>query len=98
MGNCNGSPCWKETGTKGFLYKDKSASSDGITVIKLRRGVNGKAGIQVAGKGSNLSMFLMLESPVTAQFIASDGRTQCWETVFSSPTLSGWRSYKATGP
>lgn len=98
MGTCNGSPCWKETGSKGFLYKDKSASSDGITVIKLRRGVNGKASVKVAGKGTGLSMFLMLESPVTAQFLATDGTTQCWETVFSNPTLSGWRSYKATGP
>ena len=55
-GVCHGKPCWKATGPKGFKYKDKDASPDGITLILLKEGTDGKAKILVKGKGTNLQM------------------------------------------
>ena len=50
--DCAGKPCWKALGTKGFLYKDKDLSSDGVQLIKLLGGDEGKSKILVKAKNN----------------------------------------------
>lgn len=75
--------CWKEN-AKGFAYKDKDRTPDGIDQLKLKEGlVTGKSQIQVKGKGSLLDDPLFpLNQPVTVQLLNSDGI--CWEAVYST--------------
>ncbi len=63
------------TRRKGFQYKDKDGSPNGITQLQLTAGFGGKAKIQVKGKGMNLPMpaLGMLASPVTVQIKRSGG-------------------------
>jgi cysteine-rich repeat protein len=83
-GTCAGKACWKEN-SKGFQYKDKDATPDGVTQLKLKEGlVAGKAQIQLKGKGANLDMpSLPLAQPVVVQIRNTNG--VCWETTHSAP-------------
>ena len=51
---CNGKPCWKATGDKGFKFKDKEGTPLGVTSAKLRAGEAGKAQTKIRGKGFKL--------------------------------------------
>ena len=79
-----GTPCWKEN-SKGFQYKDKDATPDGVTQLKLKEGlVAGKAQIQLEAKGSNIDFpGLPLATPVLVQIRNSDG--VCWESTHTAP-------------
>jgi cysteine-rich repeat protein len=80
-GTCDGQPCWKEKGEKGFDYRDKGLDPDGLQRIALRAGVDGKARVLVRGKGVNLPMpQLPLKAPVIVQLQASNGA--CWEAEY----------------
>jgi cysteine-rich repeat protein len=83
-GNCGTKPCWKEN-AKGFQYKDKEASPDGVTQLQLKEGlVDGKAQIQVKEKGSNIDFpSLPLALPVRVQLKNANG--VCWETIHGAP-------------
>ena len=82
---CDGKPCWSPIGAKGFKYKDKSGTPDGITQVQLKEGQDGKAKILVKGKGANLDdpNLATLVQPVTVQLQNSIG--ECWEAVYSAP-------------
>ena len=84
-GLCSGKPCWKDK-PKGFQYKDKDLTPEGINLMKLSAGVEpGKAKILVKSKGENLQLpdLTTLVSPVTIQLVNNAGI--CWETVFTAP-------------
>jgi hypothetical protein len=85
-GTCGNAPCWRSTG-KGFTYKDKERSPDGLQQIVLKEGlVPGKAKIIVRGKGANLrlpALPLDQDPAVTVQLRSSDGT--CWETRHGTP-------------
>jgi hypothetical protein len=100
LGTCDGRDCWKVTGTKGFKYKDKAGSTDGITDIKLRAGEDGKTQVQVKARGAGFETPTPpLDSPVVAQLTVSDGESlRCWQTTFSSPTRNQDGTFKAKGP
>jgi hypothetical protein len=49
---CDGKPCWKALATKGWLYKDKLASTDGISKILFKAGDPGKGKGSVSGKNN----------------------------------------------
>ncbi len=84
-GICAGKPCWKPTGLSGYRYKNKSLAPDGIHQLALRTGADGKAKIQLAGRGALLAVPATagLSQPVTVQIHSSIGR--CWEAVYSVP-------------
>ncbi len=86
-GVCHGTACWKATGT-GFKYKDKDLTPDGIQQIQLHGGLDGKAKIQVVGKGAALGMpnLALLTQPVTVQIQNSNGL--CWEAIYSTPPIT----------
>ena len=50
-GTCNDHDCWKTT-SSGFLYKDGSASTGGVTTFA----VNEDRGFKLKGKGANLDL------------------------------------------
>src|SRR5262249_4942194 len=84
-GVCATKACWKASGTSGFKYKDKDLTPNGIAQISLKAGVDGKAKIQVQGRGGFLGMPSLagLTQPVTVQLQNSTG--VCWESVFNAP-------------
>ena len=85
-GMCNAStkPCWADK-PKGFNYKDKDLTPDGIVQLQLREGlIAGKAKITLKAKGVPLDdPAFPLSQPVTVQLVNSDGT--CWEAVYSAP-------------
>jgi hypothetical protein len=88
-GTCGGNPCWAAKKT-GFLYKDKSLTNDGIMLVKLKSGADGKAKVLVKGKGGNVPVptpvgpgLFAQDTAVIVQLVNSDGT--CWEADFSAP-------------
>jgi len=89
-GMCAGKPCWKET-APAFKYKDKNATANGASSVKMLAGVDGKAQIQVSGKAQLLSVAppLTLSSPLTVQWEnATSGA--CWSAHFTFPPVKAW--------
>ena len=81
---------WKATGEKGFKYKDKDGSPDGIGKVKLKSGEAGQAKLSVAGKGSNLDLpdLPVDESgPVIVQ-LNNDASGACWEDAYAGEDVS----------
>ena len=84
-GASNPKPCWKNK-PKGFDYKDKDLTPDGVNQLKLQEGlVAGKAQIQLTGKGALLDdPTLPFSQPVTVQLHNAESGL-CWEAVYSFP-------------
>lgn len=97
-GTCDGKPCWKAQGSKGFGYKDKAGSSEGLTALKLKAGAEGKAKVLVKAAGENLALAgLPLVPPVVVQLLIDDGMgVECWQTTFSDePKKNDAEKFKA---
>jgi cysteine-rich repeat protein len=88
-GTCaKGNPCWREK-PKGFQYEDNDLTPEGIAQLTLGEGLDGKAKIQLKGKGALLQMptnLAALNSTVTAQLV-NRGSGTCWQAVYSAPFL-----------
>jgi hypothetical protein len=104
QGTCDGKPCWKASGTKGFQYKSKTGVSDGIVGIKLASGAAGKSQVkvQLKGKGGNfVAPPLPLTEPgVIAQLIIDDGQPSpvCFQTTFPAAAKNDEKQFSAKGP
>lgn len=95
-GICAGKPCWKPTGSKGFAYKDKFATPEGLQVVKLKSGEAGRSKLLAKGKGADLAMpSLPLEGPVVVQLSAEGGA--CFEATYTTPLKNDATQYKAKG-
>ena len=55
-GVCGTTLCWKAVSDKGWSYKNRSGSVDGITKAQLKGGAAGKPQVQVQAKGASLPM------------------------------------------
>lgn len=106
-GTCDGKDCWKvigpATSPKGYRYKNKSATPDGITNAKFKAGTNGKAQVQVKAKGEDVQPPApnALVTNVTVQLIIADGaQRECFKTTFSETGVKNKTDtqFKATGP
>ena len=84
-GLCAGKACWADK-PKGFQYKDKDRTPNGISQVQLSSGLDGKAKIQVKGKGLNLPVLDLdnLTTPITVQ-LRREGSPICWSATYSSP-------------
>jgi len=94
---CGSKPCWKAM-SKGFKYKDTTASSNGIVAISLKEGETGRTRIALKGKGVNLLPPAIgeLNQKVTAQLISTSG--VCWDAEFAIPAKKMTDEiYKNTG-
>jgi hypothetical protein len=98
-GTCGGKPCWKQSGVdKGWGYKNKLAKPTGVTAMKLKAGVAGKAQIQVQAKGDLVDVpALPLAGPVLVQVSADGG--ECFEAAYQSAdfTKNGAGQFQAKG-
>jgi hypothetical protein len=103
-GECGGRDCWKETGSRGFKYRDRTAAADGIKRVQLRAGSAGKAKIALKGLADELDL-----TPGTLPLDAADdvivqlgtnGNDNCWEAVFPPASIRGnsEERFKATIP
>jgi len=84
--------CWKAfgnpPGTKGHRYKDSALTPEGVDLIRLTPGAEGKARIIANAKGPALDMPSPLDvvPPVTVQL---QGDNACWSaTYYSAGVLS----------
>ncbi|MCC6848803.1 MAG: hypothetical protein IT294_09900 [Deltaproteobacteria bacterium] len=84
-GLCGAKPCWSPLGVSGFRYKDKQLTPEGIQQLKLKQGADGKAQIQLAGRGTLLALpsLSTLTQPLRLQLRNADGL--CWESIYSAP-------------
>ncbi len=80
--DCDGKPCWKSLGGdppsgKGFAFKDKAATSDGVQKILMKGGDAGKSKAILKAKGTSIPTGIpaALQSSTTAtiQLRTSDG-------------------------
>jgi hypothetical protein len=100
---CGDKPCWKTVSDKGYQYKDKDATADGITQVKLQGGDAGKGQIKVQGKNSsgNLPTGVvagLLNNPTgaTVQVLSSSG--PCFSLGLTDVKKADSTAFKANGP
>jgi cysteine-rich repeat protein len=93
-GLCAGHPCWREL-PAGYRYSDPEGTPDGLQKLQTRGGPAGQSKIAVKGRGALLDMPpLGFEAPVTVRLRRSDGGA-CWESGFSTPSVSDVIQFKA---
>lgn len=90
-GMCASGNCWNPIGTKGYKYKDTSASTAGISRILLKGGAAGSAKIRVRGKDGNLDLTastlpLSDAADVIVQLSNSDN-SNCWQATFPAASV-----------
>lgn len=75
---------WEPISTKGFRYKDKIPTEDGIQKILVKASIDNKSKATVKGKGTGLpDITPPLSLPVTVQLVNSDSGI-CWESSYTS--------------
>jgi len=90
-GTCGTRPCWrasgKPPGAKGFKYKNKERTPEGIQKLVLKPRIEGKAKVVVKGGGPNLSAGAFglppLPLPLPARLQLQGPSGACWEAVYS---------------
>jgi cysteine-rich repeat protein len=95
-GTCTfGNPCWAPKGPNRIDYNDQLLGSpDGITQIRLKSGIEGKASVLVRGLHPSLGFPAPpLVPPVTVQLHADNG--ECWGAVYSTPRVNDTTQFKA---
>jgi hypothetical protein len=97
-GTCGTKPCWKAV-AGGYRYRNKLASGDGVTDVKLRVSGAGEIALLIKGKGASLDVpSLDFLPPVRLQLLASDsGGVTCWESRFAHAIKSAPTLFKANG-
>ena len=90
---CGSRPCYKNVGPKGYLYKDVSASADGIQLLKLLEGNEGKSFVLLKGKNNpskgqtslptGIAAALSGSTSTTLQLSLSDGFEAGLSTCYS---------------
>jgi hypothetical protein len=87
--------CWSST-KKGWRYRSRSATPDGISSVVLRAGPAGRASIAVHGRGDALRLpGLPLASPVTMVLVKGDGSGACWQAPHDLVRTNRTRRYVA---
>lgn len=96
-GDCAGTACWQPT-PPGFLYRDRLATPDGLTRVRLAAGaVDGTAKIVVEGHGAALATpTLPLTAPVVVQLTDTDTGV-CWEATHAAPSRSDAARFQSPG-
>jgi hypothetical protein len=96
-GSCNAKsprPCWRENG-RGFRYIDRDLTPHGVAQLTLKSGVDGKAQVQLKGKGALLPdpPLPISDPPVRVQLVNGVGR--CWEATYSTTLRNDGQQLKA---
>lgn len=100
-GTCGTKACWKALGgAGGYRYRNRAATPEGVTALKLKIAGQGELQLLVKGKGADLPMpALGLVTPVTVQLAISEGgQTDCWEATFASALHDDASIFRAKSP
>jgi hypothetical protein len=98
---CDDQSCWSTSG-KGYKYRDKSATADGILKINLFGGDPGKGKVMFGGKNSASTMptgiaaALQDETSATVQVLTSDA--SCFGVTLPQVKKADGALFKALGP
>jgi hypothetical protein len=102
--SCAGKECWKPVGATGYRYKDKDASADGVSGLKLLGGDAGKSkvllkGANNAAKGETslpigIANLLAGSTGATVQLFGSDA-PQCYSATLGTVVKSETDFFKA---
>ena len=95
---------WQDKNPKGWKYKDKLGSNDGVQKAQLKPGAALKSKAQVKAKGVSIPMpapaqsekFFEANPSVIVQLVTSEGK--CWTSEFSTAKKNSGDQYKAKGP
>jgi cysteine-rich repeat protein len=91
-----GKLCWAPKGA-GIEYSDKvTPDPDGVTLIRLKTGDDGKASVLLRAKDPDLAFGLAvppLVPPVTVQLKASNG--ECWGATYSTFKVNDGTKFRA---
>lgn len=100
---CGDKPCWKAVSDKGYSYKDKDGTADGIVQLQLTGGDPGKGKIKVKGNNSSGNLPLgvvagLMQNPsgATAQILSSNGA--CFGVGLTDIKKADGSVFKAVGP
>jgi len=100
---CGDKPCWKTVSDKGYQYKDKDATADGLTQAKLTGGDAGKGSVKIQGKNSSGNLptgvvagLLNNPSGATVQVLSSNGA--CFSLGVTDVKKADATAFKANGP
>jgi hypothetical protein len=96
---------WASKDPKGYSYRDKLGSEDGVIKAALKTGITGKTAVSISAKGVNIPMpapfstskFFNADTGVTAQLVNNQTAT-CWTSRFTLPKKNDPAQYKATTP
>jgi YVTN family beta-propeller protein/cysteine-rich repeat protein len=102
-----GNDCWKMLGEfpapKGFKYKNKATSLQGVSQLLLKAGT-GKASVGFKAKSVQLTLpgpvlptYFSQMSDVTVRLRRLDG-TQCWESVYTTSAKNTESQFAAKSP
>jgi hypothetical protein len=93
-GLCHGLACWKTIPAKGYNYKDKDRTPDGMEKLQLKSGIAGAAKVAAKGKGDLLEMPTLgsLALPIQVQL---RGAGICWEATYSTSLVNTPDQFKA---
>ena len=81
---CDGKPCWKALGSKGFRYRSRGGAPDGLTLAKLKSASKTKLKLKAGGDAFGAPSLPFAQDPsVVVQLIAATG--SCWETTLAAP-------------
>lgn len=103
---CGTKDCWKDVGTVGYQYKDKTMSASGVQKIRGLANVALKGKLQVTGKNNDrkgqlslptgIAAALEANSQATVQVLVDDGL--CFEMVLPTVTKADGDIFKAKLP
>ncbi|MCC6849099.1 MAG: hypothetical protein IT294_11420 [Deltaproteobacteria bacterium] len=100
---CGTKPCWKAVSDKGYQYKDKEATSDGLVQAKLTGGDVGKGQIKIQGKNSSGNLPIgvvagLMNNPssATVQVLSSDAA--CFSIGLTEIKKADGTVFQANGP
>jgi cysteine-rich repeat protein len=83
-GACGGQRCWRTAAGGRLDYDHAFGGVDGLTFLRLKPGVSGRARVEVRGAGPRLSVpSLAFVPPVVVQLHSSEG--ECWGAEYSTP-------------
>lgn len=100
---CGDKPCWKPLSDKGYGYKDKDATADGIASANLKGGDAGKGQIKFKGKNSTgqlptgvIAALMQNPSSAKVQVLSSNGA--CFGLGLTDVKKADGTVFKAVGP
>jgi hypothetical protein len=97
-GTCAGQACWRAlgspAGSRGYRYKDRERTPDGVDFLLVKPGDDGKAKIVMRGAGGSLGMPspLNVALPATVQL---HSRNECWTATYDTPVRNETGFFKA---